>query len=174
MIATMKTWGWPVADIAREIGRHRSTVYREVARNCVKGDWWYGGPLPGEKTRGRRSRSRRNLHYGAEHFAPIEAMLRADLSPDQIVGRLALEGVKVMSHETTYRWIWSDKKKGGTLWMHLRGARKQRRKRSGRYDSRRRLAGKKMITERPAEVGERKRFGDCEIDTVYGRGKPVW
>ena len=79
-----------------------------------------------------------------------------------------------MSHETTHRWIWSDKKKGGTLWMHLRGARKQRRKRHGRYDSRRRLAGKQMITERPAEVGERKRFGDCEIDTVHGRGKPVW
>jgi IS30 family transposase len=55
--------------------------------------------------------------------------------------------------------------------MHLRGARKQRRKRHGRYDSRRRLAGKKMITERPAEVGERKRFGDWEIDTVNGRGK---
>jgi IS30 family transposase len=29
-----------------------------------------------------------------------------------------------------------------------------------------------MITERPAEVGERKRFGDWEIDTVNGRGKP--
>jgi transposase, IS30 family len=172
MIATMRTWGWSVADIAREVGRHRSTVYREVARNCAKADGWYGGPLAAEKTRGRRSRSRRNLHYGPEHFVPIEAMLRADFSPEQIVGRLALEGVKAMSHETIYRWIWADKKRGGTLWRHLRGARKQRRKRYGRYDSRGRLAGKRLIGERPAEVKDRKRFGDWEIDTVHGRGKP--
>lgn len=172
MIAAMRTWGWPVADIARELGRHRSTVYREVARNCMKADGWYGGPLAAEKARGRRSRSRRNLHYGPAHFAPIEAMLKADFSPEQIVGRLALEGVKSMSHETIYRWIWSDKKRGGSLWMHLRGARKQRRKRYGSYDSRGRLSGKRLIGDRPAEVGERKRFGDWEIDTVHGRGKP--
>lgn len=172
MIAAMRTWGWPVADIAREIGRHRSTVYREVERNCVKEDGWYGGPLAGAKTRGRRSKSRRNLHYGSEHFAPIEAMLRADFSPEQIVGRLALEGVRAMSHETIYRWVWADRKRGGTLWQHLRGARKQKRKRYGRYDSRGRLAGKKMIGDRPADVADRKRFGDWEIDTVHGTGKP--
>ena len=172
MIAAMKTWGWSMADIAEELGRHRSTVYREVKRNCASKGGWYGAALAGERTRGRRSRSRRNLHYGPAHFAPIEAMLRADFSPEQIVGRLGLEGVKVMSHETIYRWIWADKKRGGTLWLHLRGARKQRRKRYGRYDSRGRLAGKKMIGERPAVVAERKRFGDWEIDTVHGRGKP--
>jgi IS30 family transposase len=172
MIAAMKTWGWSMADIAEELGRHRSTVYREVKRNCVSKGGWYGAALAGERTRGRRSRSRRNLHYGPAHFAPIEAMLRADFSPEQIVGRLSLEGVKVMSHETIYRWIWADKKRGGALWLHLRGARKQRRKRYGRYDSRGRLAGKKMIGERPAVVAERKRFGDWEIDTVHGRGKP--
>lgn len=172
MIAAMKTWGWAPSEIARELGRHRSTVYREVKRNCMSDGGWYGAALACEKTRGRRSRSRRNLRYGAAHFAPIEAMLRADLSPDQIVGRLALEGVKAMSHETIYRWIWADKKRGGTLWRHLRGARKQRRKRNGRYDSRGRLAGKKPITARPTEVDSRMRFGDWEIDTVHGTGKP--
>ena len=39
--------------------------------------------------------------------------------------------------------------RGGTLYTHLRGARKQRRKRYGRYDSRGRLAGKRPITDRP-------------------------
>lgn len=172
MIAAMKTWGWPLADIAKELGRHRSTVYREVKRNCVSDGGWYGAALAGQKTRGRRSKARRNLCYGAAHFAPIEAMLREDLSPDQIVGRLGLEGIKVMSHETIYRWIWADKTRGGTLWRHLRGARKQRRKRYGRYDSRGRLAGKRPIGDRPAEVNERKRLGDWEIDTIHGRGKP--
>jgi IS30 family transposase len=76
-----------------------------------------------------------------------------------------------MSHETIYRWIWTDKRCGGTLWQHLRGARKQRRKRYGRYDSRGRLAGKKLIGQRPAVVASRGRIGDWEIGTVHGRGK---
>jgi IS30 family transposase len=54
---------------------------------------------------------------------------------------------------------------------HLRGAGKRRRKRYGRYDSRGRLAGKKLIGQRPAVVEGRGRIGDWEIDTVHGRGK---
>ena len=50
--------------------------------------------------------------------------------------RLRLEGRLQISHETIYRYIWADKAAGGTLYTHLRGARKQRRKRYGRYDSR--------------------------------------
>jgi len=77
----------------------------------------------------------------------------------------------MMSHETIYRWIWRDKECGGNLWRHLRGARKQRRKRYRSYDSRGRLAGKKLIEQRPAEVANRERIGDWEIDTMHGRGK---
>ena len=100
-------------------------------------------------------------------------MLREDLSPEQIVGRLRFEGVRVMSHETIYLHLWADKENGGTLWRRLRGARKLRRKRYGHNDSRGRLAGKKMIGERPAIVERRTRLGDWEIDTVHGRGKPA-
>ena len=158
-------------QIAKALGRHRSTIYREVERNKTNAGS-YIAVTAGEKTRGRRSRSRRNLRFGPEHFRPIEAMLREDYSPEQIVGRLAREGVKAMSHETIYKWIWADKKAEGTLWRHLRGASKQRRKRYGRNDSRGRLAGKRMIGQRPPEVEGRIRFGDWEIDTVHGTGKP--
>ena len=57
------------------------------------------------------------------------------------------------------------------MWLHLRGARKRRRKRYAAYDSRGRLAGKKMIGERPAVVERRSRLGDWEIDTVHGTTK---
>jgi IS30 family transposase len=144
-----------------------------VRRNRSGYDGAYRPRWAIEKTNGRRRRSRRNRCYGPEHFAPIEQMLRADLSPEQIVGRLRVEGVRVMSHETIYLHIWADKARGGSLWRHLRGACKFKRKRYGAYDSRGRLAGKRMITERPAVVERRSRFGDWEIDTVHGRGKPA-
>jgi IS30 family transposase len=170
-IAAMRAAKWSSKEIAEALGRHRSTIHREVKRNRTNAGW-YIAVTAGAMTRGRRRRSRRNRRFRAEHFEPVEAMLREDFSPEQIVGRLRLEGLRAMSHETIYCWIWADKKQGGTLWRSLRGARKQKRKRYARYDSRGRLAGKKRITERPAEVASRSRFGDWEIDTVHGTGTP--
>ena len=63
-----------------------------------------------------------------------------------------------------------DKKAGGLLHTHLRGARKRRRKRYGSYDSRGRLAGKRSISERPPAVETRRQTGHWEIDTVIGAG----
>jgi IS30 family transposase len=170
-IAVMRRQGLRVAAMAEHLGRHRSTLYREVKRNCSAHDGSYRPTHSVEKASGRKRRSRRNRRYGATQFASIETLIRKGFSPEQIVGRRNLEGEAVMSHETIYRWIWTDKRCGGTLWRNLRGARKQRRKRYGRYDSRGRLAGKKAIGQRPAVVESRGRIGDWEIDTVHGSGK---
>ena len=171
MIGALRVRGSGVSEIARELKRDRSTIWREVKRNRSQYDGAYRARWAVEKANGRRRRSRRNRRYGPVQFVPIERMLREDFSPEQIVGRLRLEGVRSMSHETIYLWIWADKEAGGTVWQHLRGARKLKRKRYGRHDSRGRLAGKRMITARPAIVARRSRLGDWEIDTVHGRGK---
>ena len=172
-IAAMRGQRHSIDQIATALGRHRCTIYREVKRNCCVHDGNYRAMFAVQKANGRRSRSRRNRRYTAEHFAPIERMLRDKLSPEQIVGRLRAEGLCVMSVETIYLHIWQDKTRGGTLWQHLRGANKRRRKRYARKDSRGRLAGKRMITERPALVDQRCRLGDWEADTLHGKGKPA-
>jgi IS30 family transposase len=79
-------------------------------------------------------------------------------------------GSLLISHETIYRHVWRDKREGGLLYTHLRGARKRRRKRYGAYDSRGKLAGKRPISERPSSVETRRRTGHWEIDTVMGCG----
>lgn len=171
-IAVLRQQGLSARQIAAALGRHHSTVSREVKRNATPYDGAYRPSYAKEMTSGRRRRSRRNARYGPRQFAPIEALLKQDWSPEQIVGRRRLEGLPVMSHETIYDWIWRDRAQGGSLWRHLRGAPKLRRKRYGRYDSRGRLAGKRLIEDRPQVVAERRRFGDWEADTVHGRGKP--
>jgi transposase, IS30 family len=170
-IAAMRQQHVGIAKMAEHLGRHRSTLYREVKRNQSVHDGCYRPSHAVEKASGRQYRSRRNWRYGPVAFVPVAALIRKRLSPEQIVGRRQLEGQAVMSHETIYRWIWADKRCGGTLWRHLRGARKRRRKRYGRYDSRGQLAGKKLIEQRPAVVASRGRIGDWEMDTVHGRGK---
>jgi len=98
----------------------------------------------------------------------VQALVREDWSPEQAAGRLRVLGELAISHETIYRYIWTDRRQGGTLYRHLRGACKQRRKRYGRYDSRGRLAGKRPITARPAAVEQRTQLGHWEADTMLG------
>jgi IS30 family transposase len=155
-LGLLRRRGLRPATIARILGRHRSTIGRELRRNATPRDGCYRPQLAEWYARGRRSRSRRNRQFTAADWAQVHELLREDWSPDQVAGWLRRFHLLEISHETIYRDIWADKAAGGTLFQHLRGARKQRRKRYGRYDSRGRLAGKRMITERPAVVTARR------------------
>lgn len=170
MLAALRRQGLNKSQIARSLGRHRSTVGRELRRNSTRADGHYRAFTAQERTNGRRSRSRRNRHFTAEDFAAVEELLRRQWSPEQVAGHLARTGRLSISHEAIYRHVWLDKRGGGTLYTHLRGARKRRRKRYGAYDSRGRLAGKRMISERPPEVEARSDVGHWEADTVAGAG----
>ncbi len=101
-------------------------------------------------------------------MARVDTLLRGWWSPEQVSGHLRRTGEFSISHKTIYRHVWRDRQAGGSLREHLRGARKLRRKRYGRYDSRGRLAGKRMIGERPASIESRQWVGHWEIDTVLG------
>jgi IS30 family transposase len=171
-LGVLRRGGLSSAAIARTLGRHRSTILREVRRNSAHSDGTYRPPLADWYARGRRSHSRRKRQVAGADLQRIRALLAEHWSPEQVAGRLRLEGRLQISHETIYRYIWADKAAGGTLYTHLRGARKQRRKRYGRYDSRGRVAGKRPITARPAVVETRTELGHWEADTVVGPGRP--
>lgn len=170
MLAALRRQGCNQSEIARALGRHRSTVCRELSRNSTRADGRYRAFTAQERTNGRRSRSRRNRRFTARDFALVEELLCRQWSPEQVAGHPARAGLLSISHETIYRHVWRDKRRGGALHTHLRGARKKRRKRYGAYDSRGRLAGKRLISERPAEVETRQEVGHWEADTVAGSG----
>ena len=156
------------AQIGRYLGRHRSTIGRELRRNAAPYDGRYRAERAQERAMARRKRSRRNQQFGAEELRAVEGLLREQWSPEQVSGYLRRVAGLAISHETIYRHIWRDLRRGGTLHENLRGARKHCRKRYGRYDSRGRLAGKRPIAQRPAAVEKRRRIGHWEIDTMMG------
>jgi transposase, IS30 family len=170
-LGVLRRRGLSAAAIARMLRRHRSTIGRELQRNRAHSDKTYRPQLADWYARGRRSRSRRNRRFSPAEWTRIQTLLREDWSPEQVAGWLRRRGTLTISHETIYRYIWAEKRAGGTLYQHLRGARKQRRKRYGRYDSRGRLAGKRSITERPAVVEMRSELGHWEADTMLGAGQ---
>ena len=170
-LGLLRQRGLPPAAIARLLGRHRSTIGREVRRNRAHSDATYRPPLADWYARGRRSRSRRNRRFSSADWAWVQALVREEWSPEQVAGWLKRHELLTISHETIYRYIWTDLRQGGTLHQHLRGARKHCRKRYGRYDSRGRLAGKRPITARPAAADARSEVGHWEGDTMLGAGQ---
>jgi len=166
-IAALRRRGLSAREIAAELGRAHTTISREIRRNsCTDGA--YRPFKASHRTRGRRSRSRRNERIRPDTWAVVEHYLRLDWSPEQVAGFLRVERILKVSHETIYVHVWHDKACGGELWKHLRQAGKKRRKRYGAYDSRGKLAGKRHISERPPEVEDRCELGHWEIDTVMG------
>jgi IS30 family transposase len=170
-LGLLRRQGLTPAAIARVLGRHRSTIARELQRNRTPRDDAYRPQLADWYARGRRSRSRRNRRFSPADWDRVAALVLEDWSPEQIAGWLRRQRQLSISHETIYRYIWADKRQGGRLYTHLRGAQKQRRKRYGRYDSRGRLAGKRPITARPAAANARTQVGHWEADTILGAGQ---
>ncbi len=170
-LGLLRRQGLTPAAIARVLGRHRSTILREVRRNRKASDGGYRPQVADWYANGRRSRSRRNRRFAPADLRRVRRLLERQWSPEQVAGYLGRRRLLRISHETIYRYIWTDKRQGGTLYTHLRGARKQRRKRYGVYDSRGRMAGKRPITARPATVARRARVGHWDIDTMLGAGQ---
>jgi IS30 family transposase len=166
-IAALHRRGHSLRAIAHDLRRAPSTVSRELRRNRSSQDR-YTPTKADSYAHARRRRVRRGGHFGAEQWALIEQLLALDWSPEQVAGCLARHQLLQISHETIYLHVWREKKAGGGLWTHLRQAGKQRRKRYAAYDSRGRLAGKRHISERPAEAESRHTVGHWEIDTMKG------
>jgi len=160
--------GHSPAQIASALGRHRSTITRELQRNATHHD----GKYRAEKAHGyavaRRRRCRRRPRFSAADLAMVARLLRRKWSAEQIAGVLKKRGTLRISHETIYRRIRWDKRAGGDLWRHTRIMSKFGRKRYRSIDSRGILPGKRSIAQRPVEVERRQQIGHWEGDTVMG------
>src|ERR1700687_1665344 len=159
------------AEIARQMGRHPSTIGRELRRNAARFDGAYRPSKAQERTNGRRSRTRRWSKITAKQWMLVEDLLRERFSPEQISGRLKRDGTLRISHETIYQYIWRDKHASGSLHLCLRQRTKKHRKRYATTERRGRLPGKRLISERPRAAEARRQVGHWEIDTVHGSGR---
>jgi IS30 family transposase len=151
--------------IARNLGVHKSTVSRELQRN--QGGRGYR-PKQADQLAQARKLKRARPRISAQQWQRVEALLRQQWSPEQISGRLRVEGQPRISHERIYQYIYADKQQGGTLYRHLR-CQKKRRKRYGRYSRRGQIPNRVLIDQRPQVVQQKARLGDWEADTIIGR-----
>src|SRR6266511_971296 len=163
-IYALKKTGHSGTEIAEVIGVHESTVSRELRRN--RGGRGYRPQQAHKLARERRRKA--VFQISTKTWVVVEKLLRQEWSPEQISGRLKKEQKICISHEWIYQHVLADKRAGGDLYKHLR-CQKQRRKRYGTYNRRGKLLNCRSIEERPAIVAHRKRLGDWEVDTVFGK-----
>jgi IS30 family transposase len=150
--------------IAAMVDCHKSTISRELRRNC--GQLGYRSNQAIALAR-RRQRQARAPRISAETWQQVELLLRQQWSPEQITGRLKLEQLPAVSHERIYLYVYADKRRGGLLHRHLRSQKKQR-KRYGGYIRRGQIPNRTSIEQRPQIVASKRRYGDWEADTIIG------
>ena len=165
------------AEIARQVGIARSTLYEELDRGTVeqkKSDlttcrkyFAETGQLVYEARR-KACRKPYKLDEAADFVQYLEQSIKEDkLSPDAICGRAKREGTfpVTLCTKTVYNYI-----EQGLLGVKnidlLLKVRRNTHKQHSRKN--RRILGT-SIEERPESVKERKEFGHWEIDTVVGK-----
>lgn len=160
--------GQSTREIGNFLGFHHGTIAREINRN--KSSRGYNPTQAQKKSDDRRHNARSGSQklVGRCLKRMLELLYETDASPQQISGRLALEGLFV-SHESIYKYILCDKTNGGQLFSRLRHNCKKYNKRKGKTAGRGCIPNRVDITERPKEVELKQRFGDFELDTIVGK-----
>lgn len=163
--ALMKT-GQNQTQIAQQLQVHKSTISREVSRNCGLRGY---RPKQAHQIAVFRRQNKATYQIDSATWNLIEQQLRNEWSPEQIRGWLKGLRARRVSHECIYQHILKDKHQGGNLYRYLR-CQKKRKKRYGTYNRRGQIPNRISIDQRPAIVEAKSRIGDWEVDTIIGKG----
>ena len=159
--------GLSLRAIGKNIGKDKSTISREIRRN--RGEKGYRPKQANALAKKRVKSEISSSHLQEIQTTYIEEKIKLKWSPEQILGRMRVEGLPPVSHETIYRYILKDKHNGGKLYLHLRHKDKRYKKRYGSNDRRGEIPNKVSIEQRPKIVEKKERIGDFEIDLIIGK-----
>lgn len=170
--------GVKLTDIAKAIGRDKSTLSREVSR-CRLGYGGYRALTAQALYQQRQAVAKRpkKIDSNPELKEYIHTHLKLGWSPEQIANRLKMEYPNEpnmqISHESIYTYLYvlprGELKK--ELISHLRQERHLRRKRSNSHNQRGKIPNMISIEERPKEVEERSVPGHWEGDLIVGKSR---
>ena len=163
-IALMLRQGKSYTEIGRELGKHRTTIIREIQRNSDD-ERNYRVSSAQKKTRKRRKESKREeriIENNEKIRREVLTYLKRDWSPEQITGVFHT----VVSHMTIYRYL----ERHPSFKKNLRRRGKKRRKYGTKWKKSRYQLNKRSIHERPNYDGS---IGHWEGDTIVGRERKL-
>ena len=152
------------SEIAKRLGFSRSAISRELKRNSLR--YKYNPRSAQSMSKSRYRCCRKPYKMTGELKELVIKKIKANWTPKQISGRLALERKIYISHECIYAYLRKNKayyrqfmrrfcRRGGGRYVHKRAAKQNR----------------LSIAERPKIVGRRSRIGDWERDSFFAFNK---
>ena len=183
VIALRHAAGVSDAEIARELGRHRSSIGREITRNATPARPGHARreyrPLRAQRRSDERRRrpkaSKLCREVNAELHDYVQEKLTSRWSPEQISRQLRIDHPDRpemrVSHETIYQALYVQGRGAlrRELTVCLRTGRAVRRPKKRADERRGRIPGMVNISERPPEVADRAVPGHWEGDLILGK-----
>lgn len=169
-IAVLKAEGVSISEIARQLGRNKSTISREIRRNSATGRRTAYYAQSAQQRAGQRWL---NTHQKERITNPlvrayVDKKIREKLSPELIAGRIGIDhpGLSI-SHETVYQYIYA---KARYLIPFLVRGRWVRRKRGhSRKHRKPHIPNRTCMSCRPEAVSTRDEPGHWESDAMVSR-----
>ena len=159
-IASLMKAQQSITQISGLIGRHKSTISRDLRRNA--GFRGYRPKQASELAIESSEHSRNACTVAPWVQEQASALLRLQWSPEKVASRLSV------SHEKLYQHVYADKTQGGTLWKSLCCKEQKKKRHASGRDRRGQIPNRRSLSERPAHVEGRKQVDPWECDTVIG------
>lgn len=152
--------GYKINHIANLLGRHRSTIYRELNRCSTPS---YVAKASQADANQLAAHKGRKAKHTPKLLEDIQHKLEMTWSPEQIVGR---DYQEKLSFKTIYNWIYEGILNVPLQVLRHKGKGRQPQETRGKFNIGR------SISQRPKSVRNRQEFGHWELDTmVSSRGK---
>jgi IS30 family transposase len=165
-IALLMARGKSFREIGRLIGRHHTTISREMNRNSTR--WLSESEYLPTWAQQNADVRKTKAHQRERLRAPglrsyVTRRIKLGWSPELIAGRWKKLGREPISYEAIYQWIRIDRRELLPFLVRAHPDRKKHKKRGG---SRVQIPSRTGISERPAEVQLRQQAGHWEGDTI--------
>ncbi len=171
-IARWRMAGLSVDLIAEKLGRHRSTIFREIRRNTFTDAEFvdlngYYCVTAHDMACERRAKLRKLARFSNVRQSVIDR-IKHGWSPQQIAGWLLADDISLVRicAETIYRFIYCKEDYGLGLCRYLPEARRKRRSRGYRKPRNSVFPSAHRISQRPNYIQDRSQFGHWEGDLL--------
>ena len=173
LIAVHKVNGFTLSEIANIIGRHKSTISRELTRNRSRSNKLYLSNQAHKKSTNRKKNAAMKEELKCHQIRNfVKNKLIEGWTPEIIAGFLAIYPKKLkIRHESIYLYIY---KKRPDLVQYLPRAHKKRFKRRTKSNKKiNRIPNKVSIEQRPDDINNRSEFGHWESDAIVSKQSKV-
>jgi IS30 family transposase len=164
----MKKDGSPMAKIALELNRDKTSLYRELRRNTLDVAVGYLPDEANNLANERKAKLAPKLDRQPKAKAFVIEQLKDGWSPEIIAGRGKREpSLFRISHEAIYQFIYGNEGQKLGLYKFLLRARPKRGVVHGRKAQKAKIPDRISIHDRPAHVATREEFGHLEGDLTF-------